>query len=89
MLTVKNLEFKYRGAKDNTLKGIDFNVRNGEIFGFLGPSGSGKTTIQKVLISLLKDYKGSIKVFGKERKSFGRDFYEKIGVAFDFPNPRA
>ncbi len=86
MLNVKNLEFKYRGAKGNTLKGIDFNIHRGEIFGFLGPSGSGKTTIQKVLIGLLKGYNGSINVFGKERKNIGRDFYEKIGVAFDFPN---
>jgi len=86
MLNVKNLEFKYRGAKGNTLKGVDFNIQHGEIFGFLGPSGSGKTTIQKVLIGLLKGYNGSITVFGKERKNFGRDFFEKIGVAFDFPN---
>lgn len=72
--------------KAKTLKGIDFNIHRGEIFGFLGPSGSGKTTIQKVLIGLLKGYNGSITVFGKERKNIGRDFYEKIGVAFDFPN---
>ncbi|EGW39195.1 ABC transporter ATP-binding protein [Desulfosporosinus sp. OT] len=86
MLSVKNLEYKYRGAKVNTLKGIDFRIHPGEIFGFLGPSGSGKTTIQRVLIGLLKGYNGSITAFDKERRDFGRDFYEKIGVAFDFPN---
>jgi len=69
MLNVKNLEFKYRGAKGNTLKGIDFNIHHGEIFGFLGPSGSGKTTLQKVLIGLLKGYNGRLPFLGRNVKT--------------------
>ena len=68
------------------LKGISFDIGRGEIFGFLGPSGSGKTTTQRVIIGLLRGYKGSVEIFDKERRSFGRDFFERIGVAFDFPN---
>ena len=84
MLNVKNLEFKYRGANGNTLKGIDFNIHHGEIFGLLGPSGSGKTTIQKVLIGLLKGYNGSITVFGKERKKMGKYYFGLHTVLLDF-----
>jgi len=86
MLNVYNLVYTYRGSKNPALKGISFDIRPGEIFGFLGPSGSGKTTTQKVLIGLLRGYGGSVKLFGRERKDWGRDFYERIGVAFDFPN---
>ncbi len=68
------------------MHGINFNISAGEVFGFLGPSGSGKTTTQRVLIGLLKGYVGSAMIMGKERHQWGRDFYEHIGVAFDFPN---
>lgn len=86
MLSVENLKYRYRGSKDYTIKGINFDINPGEILGFLGPSGSGKTTTQRVLIGLLKGYEGNVNIFGKERKSWGREFYERIGVAFDFPN---
>ena len=65
---------------------LDFEVERGEIFGFLGPSGAGKSTTQKVLNGLLKGYKGSVEVNGTDLKSMDRSFYEKIGVAFEFPN---
>jgi len=55
-------------------------------FGFLGPGGAGKTTTQRLIIGLLRNYSGSIEVLGKERSQWGNEFYEQIGVAFDFPN---
>jgi fluoroquinolone transport system ATP-binding protein len=56
------------------------------VFGFLGPSGAGKTTTQRLIIGLLRNYNGKIEVLGKERNQWGKEFYEQIGVAFDFPN---
>lgn len=86
MITVSNLEYAYPGKKDLTIKGIDFEIEKGEVFGFLGPSGAGKSTTQKVLIGLLKEYQGSVKVMDKELNSLDQSYYEKIGVAFEFPN---
>jgi ABC-type uncharacterized transport system YnjBCD ATPase subunit len=65
---------------------MNFDIRKGEVFGFLGPSGAGKTTTQRLIIGLLRNYTGQIEVLGKERNRWGKDFYEQIGVAFDFPN---
>ena len=65
---------------------MSFDIHKGEVFGFLGPSGAGKTTTQRLIIGLLRNYTGNIEVFGKERNRWGKDFYEQIGVAFDFPN---
>jgi fluoroquinolone transport system ATP-binding protein len=65
---------------------MNFDIRKGEVFGFLGPSGAGKTTTQRLIIGLLRNYQGHIKVLGKERNKWGKNFYEEIGVAFDFPN---
>ena len=86
MIAVKNLQFTYPGAKEKTLKGLDFAVNQGEIFGFLGPSGAGKSTTQKIIIGLLKEYEGSVSVMGKEIKQWNNDYYERIGVGFELPN---
>ncbi len=86
MIDVKDLRFSYPGNKELTLKGMDFSIKKGEIFGFLGPSGAGKSTTQKIAIGILKNYQGSVKVMGRELNKLGTDYYEKIGVAFEFPN---
>lgn len=86
MIKVSKLEFAYRQSLNKAIDGIDFTINDGEIFGFLGPSGAGKTTTQRIIIGLLCGYSGSVEVIGKERKAWGKDIFEKIGVAFDFPN---
>ncbi len=46
------------------VNGIDFEVRRGEIFGFLGPNGSGKTTTIRMMLGLLKPTEGTVEVLG-------------------------
>ncbi|WP_028596182.1 ABC transporter ATP-binding protein [Paenibacillus assamensis] len=86
MIEVHELFYTYPGSKQPLLQDMNFQIGTGEIFGLLGPSGAGKSTTQKVLIGMLKDYTGSVKVLGGEIASSNRTFYEKIGVAFEFPN---
>jgi len=86
MIDVKGLKYSYKRNQEQTLKGLDFSIKKGEIFGFLGPSGAGKSTTQKVIIGILKGYRGSVKVMNKEIKELKSDYYENIGVAFEFPN---
>lgn len=85
MFKVKNLVFKYPKNQENTIKGIDFEIKQGEIFGFLGPSGAGKTTTQKILVKLLNYDQGEIVFDDKDLKSFNDAFYEEIGVCFEMP----
>jgi fluoroquinolone transport system ATP-binding protein len=63
-----------------------FAVARGEVFGFLGPSGAGKSTTQKILIGLLRGYRGHVTVLGREVAAWGSDLYERIGVAPELPN---
>jgi fluoroquinolone transport system ATP-binding protein len=86
MIEVRDLRFAYPGRKELTLQGLSFEIGKGEIFGFLGPSGAGKSTTQKVLIGVLKQYEGLVQVFGRELRGMGSEYYERIGVAFEFPN---
>jgi fluoroquinolone transport system ATP-binding protein len=85
MFKVKNLVFKYPKNTDNTIKGIDFEIKQGEVFGFLGPSGAGKTTTQKILVKLLNYEMGDISFDEKDLKNFNDAFYEEIGVCFEMP----
>lgn len=86
MIKVRELNYVYEKSKKQALQDVNFDIHQGEIFGFLGPSGAGKTTTQRLIIGLLRRYQGQIEVMGRERKSWGKDFYEKVGIAFDFPN---
>jgi len=86
MISVQNVFFKYPAAKADTIQGISFSVKQGEIFGFLGPSGAGKSTMQKILTGVLRDYRGTVRVFDNEVKNRKSGYYEKIGVDFEFPN---
>ena len=86
MIEVRNLAYRYSGAEASAVEDLSFNIEDGEIFGFLGPSGAGKSTTQKVLIGLLRDYGGSISIFGKDLARWSADYYERIGVSFEVPN---
>ena len=44
MITVKDLTYTYPGVNEETLHGLNFDIAEGEIFGFLWPSGAGKST---------------------------------------------
>jgi len=84
MIKVSNLAFSY--TKYTFLEDINFEVSKGEVFGFLGPSGAGKSTLQKILIGLITNYKGNAIVNGVESKNHNNNFYENIGVDFEFPS---
>ncbi len=83
---VRDLRFAYPGAEMPTLRGLDFDVEPGEVFGFLGPSGAGKTTTQKILIGLLDDYEGEVSVFDREVNEWNSRYYRRIGVAAETSN---
>lgn len=61
-LEVKGLMKSY--GKVQALRGIDLQVRRGEIFGFLGPNGAGKTTTIRCLLDMIRPNAGSARVLG-------------------------
>jgi fluoroquinolone transport system ATP-binding protein len=85
MYQINDLKFKYPKGKEDTIKGLSFEVKNGEVFGLLGPSGVGKSTTQKLLIKLLSGYRGEILYKGKDLNSYNNSYFEEIGVGFEMP----
>jgi ABC-2 type transport system ATP-binding protein len=68
-LAVRNLRKKI-GRKE-IIKGLNFELKRGEVFGFLGPNGAGKTTTIRMLTGLIKPTEGSISICGYDLR---RDF---------------
>ncbi len=85
MIEVDGLTFSY-GGDAPAIKDVSFSIAEGEIFGFLGPSGAGKSTTQKILMRLLKGYQGRVRVLGRALQDWREDYFEQIGVCFEFPS---
>ena len=86
VIDVRALTYTYPKAAAAAVASVSFSIDPGEIFGFLGPNGAGKSTTQKLLIGLLRDYQGTVSVFGRDLRQWGNDYYERLGVSFEFPN---
>jgi fluoroquinolone transport system ATP-binding protein len=86
VIEARGLGYTYPGAQVPAVRGLTFRVEKGEVFGFLGPSGAGKSTTQKVLIALQRDYEGTVTILGRDLRHWDADYYEHIGVSFEFPN---
>ena len=85
-IALRGLSFTYPRASAPAVEGLDVAIAEGEIFGFLGPSGAGKSTTQNVLIRLLRGYRGSARVLGREVAAWGQDYFEHVGVSFELPS---
>ena len=63
VISIKNLSKTYESGFQ-ALKGIDLDIRRGEIFALLGPNGAGKTTAIAIVSSLVTKTAGTASVFG-------------------------
>lgn len=80
IVIVQDLEKKYKSGT-HAVKGINFNVRKGEIFGMLGPNGAGKTTTLQMMGTLLGITEGKIKILDYDVSTESSLVRENIGFA--------
>src|SRR4051794_38494271 len=68
------------------VKGIDFEVRVGEVFGLLGPNGAGKTTTVEILEGLRPRTDGEVRVLGLDSQRQKKELKDRIGVCLQATN---
>jgi len=66
-------------GKVHALRGLNLEVKQGEIFGFLGPNGAGKTTTIRCMLDLLRPSSGEIRVFDIDPQRSPQAVKEKVG----------
>jgi ABC-2 type transport system ATP-binding protein len=79
-VSVKGLVKRYDELE--AVRGIEFEVHGGEIFGFLGPNGAGKSTTINMLCTLVRPSGGSAQVAGHDVVSERDDVRRNIGLVF-------
>ena len=83
VLAVRNVKKKIGGKW--IIKGVSFDVRRGEVFGFLGPNGSGKTTTIRMLVGLIKPTEGTIEICGHDVQKKPTQALSHIGCIVENP----
>jgi ABC-2 type transport system ATP-binding protein len=77
-ISVVDLRKSYRDHE--ALRGISFEIGEGEVFGLLGPNGAGKTTTVEILEGYRARDGGTVEVLGSDPQRPRRDFRQRIGV---------
>jgi len=77
-ITVRGLRKSYGPLE--AVRGVDFDIESGEVFGLLGPNGAGKTTTVEILEGYRDRDAGDVRVLGHDPQRPGREFRQRIGV---------
>jgi ABC-2 type transport system ATP-binding protein len=87
-VSVRGLRKSYDGVE--AVRGIDFEIGAGEVFGLLGPNGAGKTTTVEILEGYRKRDGGEVEVLGQDPQGAGKAWRERVGVVLQssslYPN---
>ena len=87
-ITVSDLRKSY--GQVEALRGVSFEIAEGEVFGLLGPNGAGKTTTVEVLEGYRQRDGGSVSVLGADPQQAGGDWRQRTGIVLQssamYPN---
>lgn len=86
IIAVNDLIKKYDKAKEPAVRGVNFEVKEGEFFAFLGPNGAGKTTTISILTTTLSKTSGSVTIAGYDVEKQAKHVREKVGIIFQQPS---
>lgn len=77
VIEIRGLQ-KYYG-KVHALRGVNLEVKGGELIGFLGPNGSGKTTTIRCMLDMIRPQEGTIRIFGFDPQVNPMEVHARVG----------
>lgn len=85
LISAEDISYTYPNGR-RALKGISFEVHQGDLLAIIGRNGAGKSTLSKLLVGLLKPTSGTLKLFGKDARQWEvADLSERIALVFQNP----
>jgi len=82
-IVLEDVRFKYPGADEEVLRGINLTIRPGERIALVGENGAGKTTLVKLLCRLYDPTAGRILLDGEDLRRYSlEDLHDQVGVIF-------
>ena len=89
-IELKDVWYKYTGAEDYTIKGLNLTIDGGESIALVGMNGAGKTTLVKLICGLYAPTKGDILVNGRRISEYNiEEYYSMISAVFQEVRPIA
>lgn len=85
VIQTQNLNYSF-GGDLKTLDNVNLEVLKGSIYGFLGPNGAGKTTTLRLLLGLLRNQQGDLKIFGKDFQANRIEILGRLGSLIEQPS---
>jgi len=76
-LVLEGVSKSYNGVR--ALNDVSFQIPRGSIFGYIGPNGAGKTTTIKVIVGLIRDFEGEVRINGQRISELGTNAYLNLG----------
>lgn len=76
VISVRSLTKSYA---EPVLRGVDLDVRAGEIVGYIGPNGAGKSTTIKILMGMIPDFSGEVTVLGRDVRTDALEIKRRVG----------
>ena len=82
-IEIKNISKEINGQ--HILKDVSFNIKKGEIYGFLGQNGAGKSTLMKIMFDILKPTAGEVNIFGATTVSRSHSAFAQVSGIIEAP----
>ncbi|APM38913.1 ABC transporter ATP-binding protein [Clostridium kluyveri] len=77
LISIKDLKISF--GEKQVLKGVNLKVYKGEIIGYIGPNGAGKSTTVKIMLGLIGEYEGEVRILGQDISDGNIEYKRKIG----------
>jgi ABC-type multidrug transport system ATPase subunit len=84
-MVIETTDLTFKFGSQTVVDSLSLQVPQGSIYGFLGPNGAGKTTTIKLLLNLLQNSQGNIKIFGLDFKNNRTQILSQIGSLIEQP----
>ena len=86
MYVIETSDLTKKFGKFLAVDSVDLQVPRGGIYGFLGPNGAGNSMMHRMLLGLIKESKGQVKVFGKSIKEDRLAILKRVGSMVETPS---